>query len=185
MFNSNSTSREQAEQAFIPVLVTLVSGEKLKGAIAIRKNSRLGDLLNSSDKYVLFKTNAGEPVYLAQSTIAIVQSNEKPSARQLEISMKKFDETNPYKILRVKPGAGKAEIKTAYHELVKYYHPDQFSNTPLPKEVRSYLHSVVLRLNASYQELIDETDREERLKQARAAAQHQPAQDSPIRYFGQ
>ena len=88
MFNRPTAVSTPTEKTFIPVILTLVDGESLKGAIAIQKNSRLGDLLNGSDRYVLFKTNSGEPIYLSQSTIAAVQSNEKPSARQLDVSMK-------------------------------------------------------------------------------------------------
>ena len=38
---------------------------------------------------------------------------------------------NPYEVLGVKPGASNAEIKVAYKELVKKYHPDKYQNNPL------------------------------------------------------
>lgn len=38
---------------------------------------------------------------------------------------------NPYEVLGVKPGASEAEIKAAYKELVKKYHPDKYVNNPL------------------------------------------------------
>jgi len=184
MFNRPTSATSKAEKTFIPVILTLVDGESLKGAIAISKNSRLGDLLNGSDRYVLFKTNNGEPIYLSQTTIAAVQSNEKPSARQLDVSLKNLEEINPYLILKVKPGTGKAELRNAYHELVKHYHPDQFSNVKLPREVKSYLDAVIKRLNAAYQELNDEIDRLERVKLAKAEASKVP-NTGTIRYFGQ
>ncbi len=182
MFNSQSSTT--GEKTFIPVILTLVDGESLKGAIAINKNTRLGDLLNSSNKYVLFKTNTGEPIYLSQSTIAAVQSNEKPAARQLEKSLKAFEQVNPYNILHVEPGVDKATLRDAYHELVKHYHPDQFANTKLPSEVTAYLDAVIQRLNAAYQELNDELDRLEHVKQMAADAAKVP-DTGTIRYFGQ
>ncbi len=184
MFNRPTSATSKTEKTFIPVILTLVDGESLKGAIAISKNSRLGDLLNGSDRYVLFKTNNGEPIYLSQTTIAAVQSNEKPSAHQLDISLKNLEEINPYLILKVKPGASKADLRNAYHELVKHYHPDQFANVKLPREVKSYLDAVIARLNAAYQELIDEIDRLERLKVTQAEARKVP-DTGTIRYFGQ
>lgn len=38
---------------------------------------------------------------------------------------------NPYEILGIKEGASEAEIKAAYREQVKKYHPDKHQNNPL------------------------------------------------------
>jgi molecular chaperone DnaJ len=38
---------------------------------------------------------------------------------------------NPYEVLGLKPGASEDEIKAAYRELVKKYHPDRYQNNPL------------------------------------------------------
>jgi molecular chaperone DnaJ len=38
---------------------------------------------------------------------------------------------NPYETLGIKPGASEAEIKAAYREMVKKYHPDKYQNNPL------------------------------------------------------
>jgi molecular chaperone DnaJ len=38
---------------------------------------------------------------------------------------------NPYEVLGVKEGASDAEIKAAYRELVKKYHPDKYQGNPL------------------------------------------------------
>jgi curved DNA-binding protein CbpA len=38
---------------------------------------------------------------------------------------------NPYEVLGVKPGASETEIKAAYKELVKKYHPDKYVDNPL------------------------------------------------------
>jgi molecular chaperone DnaJ len=38
---------------------------------------------------------------------------------------------NPYEVLGLKPGASDEEIKAAYRELVKKYHPDRYMDNPL------------------------------------------------------
>lgn len=40
---------------------------------------------------------------------------------------------NPYEVLGVKEGASEDEIKRAYREVVKKYHPDQYRDNPLSK----------------------------------------------------
>lgn len=39
--------------------------------------------------------------------------------------------TNPYEILGISPNATEEEIKKAYHQLSKKYHPDSYANNPL------------------------------------------------------
>lgn len=38
---------------------------------------------------------------------------------------------DPYQVLGIQPGATDEEVKTAYRELAKKYHPDNYANNPL------------------------------------------------------
>jgi len=56
---------------------------------------------------------------------------------------------NPYEILGIKQGATDAEIKTAYREQVKKYHPDKYQNNPLYDLAEEKLRDV----NEAYEQL--------------------------------
>lgn len=49
---------------------------------------------------------------------------------------------NPYEVLGIKEGASEAEIKSAYRELVKKYHPDRYQNNPLADLAEEKLREV-------------------------------------------
>lgn len=57
---------------------------------------------------------------------------------------------NPYEVLGIKEGASEEEIKKAYRELVKKYHPDQYRDNPLADLAESKLREI----NEAYEMLM-------------------------------
>jgi molecular chaperone DnaJ len=49
---------------------------------------------------------------------------------------------NPYEVLEIKEGSSKDEIKRAYHELAKKYHPDQYESNPLKELAEEKMREV-------------------------------------------
>jgi len=57
---------------------------------------------------------------------------------------------NPYKVLGIKEGASYDEIKRAYRELAKKYHPDRYQNNPLADLAEEKMREI----NEAYEELM-------------------------------
>lgn len=56
---------------------------------------------------------------------------------------------NPYEVLGIRQGASQEEIKKAYRELVKQYHPDKYKNNPLADLAEEKLREI----NEAYETL--------------------------------
>lgn len=68
---------------------------------------------------------------------------------------------DPYKVLGVSPKADDEEIRRAYHELARKYHPDRYTNSDLADLASEKMKEV----NAAYEEI-------QREREARAAGSH-------------
>ena len=63
---------------------------------------------------------------------------------------------DPYKVLGVSPDASDEEIKTAYRELAKKYHPDQYDQTPLS----DFASEKMKEINEAYDQIMDDRKKE-------------------------
>lgn len=57
---------------------------------------------------------------------------------------------NPYEVLEIREGSSKEEIKKAYRELAKKYHPDQYGSNPL----RDLAEEKMREINEAYDYLM-------------------------------
>ena len=60
---------------------------------------------------------------------------------------------NPYEVLGLKDGASIEEVKKAYRELVKKYHPDRYMDNPLSELAEEKLREI----NEAYDYIIKNT----------------------------
>ncbi|MDP4089574.1 MAG: DnaJ domain-containing protein [Bacillota bacterium] len=60
---------------------------------------------------------------------------------------------NPYEVLGVREGSSREEIKKAYRELAKKYHPDQFGANPL----KDLAEEKMIEINEAYEYLMKNT----------------------------
>jgi molecular chaperone DnaJ len=62
--------------------------------------------------------------------------------------------SNPYEVLGINQGASEEEIKKAYREMVKKYHPDQYQDNPLSTLAEEKLREI----NEAYESLTKNTN---------------------------
>lgn len=60
--------------------------------------------------------------------------------------------TDPYKVLGISPNASDDEVKKAYRELAKKYHPDNYINNPL----KDLADEKMKEINEAYDKIINE-----------------------------
>jgi tetratricopeptide (TPR) repeat protein len=77
----------------------------------------------------------------------------------IEDMLRRFELANYYEILGVGPMAGEDEIKTAYHELAREYHPDRFQSGEYSGEFRSQVERLFTYITGAYTILSDTTSR--------------------------
>ena len=72
---------------------------------------------------------------------------------------------DPYEVLGVSRNASEQEIKAAYRELAKKYHPDNYQNNPLADLAQEKMREI----NEAYDEIVKERSRRPHLRNGRRA----------------
>ena len=62
---------------------------------------------------------------------------------------------DPYKVLEISPEATDEEVKTAYREMARKYHPDNYANNPLSDLAQEKMQEI----NEAYDVLKDSQKR--------------------------
>ena len=137
----------------VPVTLTMLDGEILRGNLRMPISGRLIDAMNNPDLYFDLEIPDGSVAFLAKHSVRRVAPVDVPRSDQLTRRTAELSVFDAYAILGLPRGATPEEIKVAYHGLVRTYHPDRFAAADLPREMLDYAHAMLTRINAAYQQL--------------------------------
>lgn len=149
MFERNRVDTA-VQQVTVPAELTLDDGQILKGRFVISANRNIYEVLNGPTHFLDFETYEGERSLISRNTIKTVRIVSVANANHLKGRVRENETFDPYAILGVAQGTAWDEIRAAYVNLSKVYHPDRFANVALPVEVRDYLSAMARRVNAAY-----------------------------------
>ena len=140
----------RAEPTSVPVELELVDGSIEKGKLMVAAGHAPLDAINNAGAFVEFVPYAGDARLIAKSMIASIKLVGVPRASALRVRGSVSDEFDPHAILGVAADATWEQVRAAYVQLSKAYHPDRYSSASLPAEVADYLDSMARRVNAAY-----------------------------------
>jgi len=138
------------QQTTVPAEITLDDGLVLKGKFIISAARSIYEALNGDSTFLEFEPYGAERNYIAKSALRTVKIVTVAAPGDLAVRLKEIDKFDPYATLGLRAGASWEEVRQAYHQLSKVYHPDRYANAELPVEVRDYLAAMARRLNAAY-----------------------------------
>jgi hypothetical protein len=162
MFERGRSDQAPAPSA-VPVEAVFVDGTVAKGKMYVPAGRGLAELLNGAGDFVEFEPYGGERRFISKSQLAMVQPVGVPRAPSLQARLADMDGFEPHRVLGLRAGASREEVRSAYFALAKVYHPDRYVSADLPAEVGDYLASMARRVNAAY-DALDVTQRREAMR---------------------
>ena len=137
----------------VAVEITLEDGQRLQGKLIVPPGRKLSEVLNGSTAFLEFEPLDGERMFVAKTALQCVKPLDVPPAPKLATANGDTGGFDPSAILGVAHDASREQVREAYLNLAKMYHPDRYATAEVPPEVREYLGAMARRINAAYDAL--------------------------------
>lgn len=135
----------------VDVIVTTTDGVEFEGKLICGLSGLVEAVLNNENPFIQLICEEGESLFLSKRQI--IRLVPKKSKNQSLPKLKVHDNIggNWAEILGVSHSSTAQEVKQAYHELAKSYHPDMFS-IDMPLEIKQYAGTMLSRINIAYEQ---------------------------------
>lgn len=143
----------QGQSVVVPAELTMDDQVVLKGDLLMPAGRPVHEVLNGGNVFIEFRAYGEESRLIAKSTIRALRLIQVPGTGQLRSVMRQEDMFDPYQVLGLRTGSSYEDVRKAYVDLAKTYHPDRYATAELPAEVNDYLSAMSRRINLAFQAL--------------------------------
>ena len=143
MFDKTSSKKK------VQVSIKLIDGRTLEGNLSCGLNGSLDQVLNSQGQFVEIE-EAGSIVFISKQQLISIEPVGKNGSVMPKLEKKVVQNSDWALALGVSPTAGPGEVKEAYHNKVRQYHPDLYASQ-VPSEIQKYASEMLTRLNKAYE----------------------------------
>jgi hypothetical protein len=151
------------------VVIELRDGRRLRGHLQLPDSESANSLLARAKPFLTIRTSSGDISFHRDTIAAVLMRDEgdgemplapaasrtrteapaaKPEARRAQPSG--FD---PCRVLDVRPGASREELKAAWRRRIAECHPDRIAAQGAPADIVAAAQRQAATINAAYQQL--------------------------------
>jgi DnaJ-domain-containing protein 1 len=139
----------------IRVNLRLRSGDSESAYVLVPAHRNLREALNDETPFLELETDTGGQAFVLKLEVARVDPSEasEPRAPSPGNAWSRFDAKDARLVLGVPADASADQIRSAWKDLARAYHPDRLAALGLPDEMLRHADAILARINAAYQRL--------------------------------
>jgi DnaJ domain len=147
-----------SQQKRYKAVLTALDGVEKRVILLISAHKSVRDGLADASPFLEMETAGGHRGFIAKTALAkiVFEGEADASVDKYEksgatgSSAGRFDSPDPYIVLGVGEGASEEAVKSAYHDLVRTYHPDRIAGLGIPREFASFASYLLAQINSAF-----------------------------------